>query len=142
MRVRIEGSDLPGLTCEEHTNVHVGVQRKREVVELVAGNATGATWELPIDLKVGTDGDLDFRGEYVQGKRGDRFLYLSWGEVGPSGEFAMFRRAKLMLAAVPRDVLRAAGNSGLLVGRLGLTDGCGMPRCAATRPPTIAWSAA
>ena len=45
-----------------------------------------------------------FRGPAVHGKRGERFLYLTWGDVGPAGEFAMFRRAKLMFADIaPRS---------------------------------------
>jgi hypothetical protein len=39
-------------------------------------------------------------------------------------------------------VLDQALDLGLLVGRLGLTDPKGNPRCAAVRPPVIEWSAA
>ena len=53
----------------------------------------------------------------------------------------MFRRAKLMLADVPAAVLDAAAASGLLVGRLGLTDAKGQPLCASVRPPQIGWAA-
>jgi hypothetical protein len=52
----------------------------------------------------------------------------------------MFRRAKLMLSDVPVGVLKAAVKSGLLVGRLGLTDAKGQPTCAGVRPPDIRWS--
>ena len=54
----------------------------------------------------------------------------------------MFRRAKLILDAIPDGVVDEAVESGLLVGRLGLTDAKRNPRCAAVRPPVIAWSAA
>ena len=54
----------------------------------------------------------------------------------------MFRRAKLWLEAVPPDVLASAAERGVLVGRLGLTDGRGNPLCASVRPPLIEWSAA
>lgn len=53
----------------------------------------------------------------------------------------MFRRAKLMLADVPGDVLAKAAKSGLLVGSLGLTDSKGQPLCASVRPPMISWTA-
>jgi hypothetical protein len=49
----------------------------------------------------------------------------------------MFRRAKLMLADVPPDVLDAAATSGTLVGTLGLTDAKGHPLCARVKPPMI-----
>ena len=88
------------------------------------------------------NGEVDFRGPYVHGRRGDWFLYLSWGTVDDVGAFAMFRRAKLMLGAVDRTVIRTANRSGYrLVGTLSLTGGDGGPRCAAVLPPAIAWSA-
>jgi hypothetical protein len=145
--VRIVGVELPGRTCADprpgglvYENVHVGVQRRRDVVDTIPADAPTAVWNLSIE-PVARDGDLDFRGPFVQGRRGDRFLYLSWGSVDPEGHFEMFRRAKLMLDAVGAELARAAEQPGMgLVGTLGLTHGDGMPRCAAVRPPVIAWT--
>ena len=99
--VRIVGVNLPGRAWAGYGNIHVGVQRGAEVVDLVPGDAGEAVWELPVDVMPGGD----FRGPFVQGKKGDRFLYLSWGTVGAAGGFTMFRRAKLMLAAVDAGVV-------------------------------------
>jgi Family of unknown function (DUF5990) len=145
--VRIIGVELPGRTCADprpngsvHENVHVGVQCRQEVVDTIPGDAATAVWNLTID-PVTRDGVLDFRGPYVQGRRGDRFLYLGWGSVDTSGRFEMFRRAKLMLDAVSADLVRDAQRLGhRLVGTLGLTHDDGMPRCAAVRPPVITWT--
>ena len=147
VRVRIHGTDLPGRdwgddlhggTCYE--NVHVGVQERREPAQLHRADTREVTWDLEVDV-VTKDGELDFRGPCVQGKRGDRFVYLTWGTVGADG-FTMFRRAKLMLGAVEPATLRAADRAGQqLVGTLGLTGGDGGPRCAAVRPPVIEWAA-
>jgi hypothetical protein len=62
---------------------------------------------------------------------------LAWGVVDEPGGFAMFRRAKIMFDGIPADVLPAARASGVLVGRLGLTDPKGNPTCASVRPPLI-----
>jgi hypothetical protein len=83
----------------------------------------------------------DFRGPHIQGRPGERFIYLSWGTVDEDGRFTMFRRAKLMLAEVPADVLAAAAAAGTLDGTLGLTDAKGDPLCARVTPPRIHWSA-
>lgn len=137
MDVRIVGVNLPGRNWCTYANIHVGVQRRAEVVDLVPGDAAEAVWELPVEPV-----DGDFRGRHVQGRRGERFLYLSWGTVDDDGTFAMFRRAKLMLAAVDPDVLDAAGRPGhRLRATLGLTGGDGGPRCAAVRPPAVSWTA-
>lgn len=150
MQIRIEGHDLPGASCGPgpdypggHPNIHVAVQRRNkpaELLGLVRGDAATAEWTLECSAVEAASG-LDLKGPYVQGSPGGRFVYLSWGVVEIGGEFAMFRRAKLMLDGVPPDVLRGAVANGVLVGRLGLTDEKGNPRCAALRPPLIAWSA-
>ena len=71
----------------------------------------------------------------------DGCSYLSWGTVGGNQRFTLFRRAKLMFDAIPPEVLAAAAEQGLLVGRVGLTDRKGNPVSASVRPPTIEWSA-
>ena len=146
--VEIRGSDLPGRRFGEHGNVHVGVQRKRSrrdvgkaapVVELVPGDAARARWEIIVD--VADDGDL--RGPFVEGRRGARFVYLSWNDVAEDGTLTMFRRAKLPFDGVPPDVLAKAARPGWrLVADLALRDGQGGPVAASLRPPAIAWSAA
>ena len=137
--VRIVGTNLPGRTFGDYDNVHVGVQRRAEVVDIVPGDADAATWDLAVDV-ADRDGAIDFRGPHVQGRPGDRFLYLSWGTVDGTGRFEMFRRAKLMLGAIGPDVVRAADRPGRrLEARLGLTGGDGGPRCAGLRPPALDW---
>ena len=95
--MRIEGFDMPGLSCAPHdaparyANVHVGLQRGKDVVDLYPGDAPLAAWSFPVNLKH-HDGGLDFGGPFVHGRRGDRFVYLSWGVVDAGG-FRMFRRA-------------------------------------------------
>ena len=145
MQIRIEGGDLPGRGEGDEAarlrrdNVHVGVQRKAEVIDRVPADAPAAAWELEVTSRE-IDGLLDVGGPWVHGRPGARFLYLSWGAVdGPA--FAMFRRAKLLFGDIPTELLRAAHeDGGVLVGRLGLTDAHGEPTCARVRPPDITWS--
>lgn len=144
MHIRIEGSDLPGRAGAAQAdelrlgNVHVGVQRGRDVVDRVSAGAAAAVWEFEVTSRE-IDGLLDVGGPYVHGRPGARFLYLSWGAVDGAG-FAMFRRIKLMFGDVPTEVLRAVHDGdGVLVGRLGLTDGKGGPRAARVRPPDVVW---
>jgi hypothetical protein len=148
VEIRIEGSDLPGRSCSGdptfpgYDNIHVAVQGRRpdELLGMVPGDAASAVWSLDCDF-VTTPTGADFKSRHVQGRPGARFVYLSWGTVDGDGGFTMFRRAKLWLDSVDPSVLDAARRSGRLVGRLGLTDAKGQPRCAGVRPPTIEWSA-
>jgi Family of unknown function (DUF5990) len=152
VQIRIEGTDLPGRSCGPsperpagHVGVHVGVQRRAKPSELLGvtpGDAPAATWTLDAVVTAKPDGGADLKGPYIQGPPGGRFIYLNWGTVDESGAFAMFRRAKLWLEAVPPEVLASASERGALVGRLTLTDPKGNPLCASVRPPLIEWSAA
>lgn len=158
IRIRIDATDLPGRTCgagpatdcgtQGYANIHVAVQRRNRPAELLdpqPGDAATATWTLECTTTAGAADPagatpVDVRGPYVQGRPGGRFVYLSWGTVDGPGDFTMFRRAKLMLDAVPAEVLTTAARQGLLVGRLGLTDGRGNPLCARVVPPRITWT--
>lgn len=145
MDVRIVGVSLPGTRSDDgknpaYENVHVGIQCRKDVIELVRGDAPSAVWDLTVDLAPG-EGGPDFRGPFVQGRRGDRFLYLSWGTVDGDGRFEMFRRAKLLLSRLEPELVRAATRDGQrLVGTVRLTDGCGLPRCASVPPDAMEWT--
>lgn len=145
MRVVITGVNLPGREfCQPDgsviANVHVGVQLGREPSHLVPGDAPGATWELDVQLVRADDGQLDFRGPCVQGRRGERFIYLTWGDVDAVGGFQMFRRAKLMLDRIGTALVESAARAGALAATVDLTDDRGGPRCARVDPPALAWS--
>ena len=128
VHIRIDARDLPGRSFAEHRDVHVAVQRGSEPWEPVPGDASSATWSFEVTDRPG--------GPFVHGKAGDKFLYLTWGDLA-HGQWHMFRRAKLHFTDVPPEVLA----TGSIVARLGLTDGRGGPLCARVRPPVVEWTA-
>jgi hypothetical protein len=136
MLLQIRGHHLPGRVWrsrdEYYDNIHVGIQVGKEPRELVRGDAESSSWTVPIEV-VTRDAGLDFRGAAVQGKPGARFVYLTWGDVGDDGSFAMFRRAKLMLA----DLEPLAASTEQVIARVDLTDECGGPRCARLTSPAL-----
>lgn len=145
MQLTITGVNLPGRTfCRPDgsmmDNVHVGVQVRNDPAHMVRADAGEASWVLDIDV-VGSSDSVDFRGPAVQGKRGERFVYLFWGNL-EAGHFEMFRRAKLMLNRVDADVMASAVQSGGLAATVDLTDARGGPRCARVDPPAVRWFAA
>ena len=144
MLTRIQAHDLPGPTCgpsperpDGHHGIEAGVQRRNvpgELMGQVSAGVDSVIWEL--EATPVPDNPADFRGPYISGPPGGRLIYLSWGVVDRPGSFEMFRRAKIMFDGVPAEVLAAARASGVLVGRLGLTDPKGNPTCAAAPAPT------
>ena len=147
MIVEIRGSELPGRRCGPapdggtYENIHVGLARRTDTVDLVPGDAASARWEFEVTVRDLEDG-LDVGGPFVHGKRGERHLGLRWGVLGSDGSFTVFRAAKLRLSDVdPSTLRRAATTDGRLIASLGLTDEHGWPRCASVRPPNVTWSA-
>ncbi len=133
--MRIVGTDLPGRRFSEYDDVRVGVQWGRESEQFVPGDAPEAVFDLALTAL----GPGEARGPFVQGRRGERFLYLVWAS-GP--ERTMFRRLKLMLADVPAEAWEAAQRPGhRLEAHLGLTDAHGGPLCARVVPPRVTWRA-
>lgn len=124
MRLIIRGHHLPGRTCGHHEDVHVALQVGRDPEGLVAGDAEQAEWVTELRAA-----DGDYRGPAVQGRKGGRFVYLTWGTYSDS-TFTMFRRAKLMLADLPQD-------QDEVIVEVHLTDAVGMPRCARLTAPAL-----
>ena len=149
MRIRIDGHDLPGLDCSPgpgfagQRDIHVGVQRRNRPAELIGvrpADAAELSWTLDC-AHTGRAEPLDLLGPAIQGGPGARFIYLSW-LAGPTADrLTMFRRAKLLLTAVPPATATAALATGLLVGRLRLTGPEGRPLCVRVVPPLINWTA-
>ncbi len=142
VQIRIEAYDLPGRHNREHRDIFVGVQRRgdsADILDAVPADTAEVRWQFDVTA-VATDAAIDLRGPYVQGRPGDRFIYLSWG-TWVDEKFAMFGRSKLLLSAVDHGTLAAAIECGLLTGRVGLVDARGRVRLAAVKPPAIDWSA-
>ena len=102
-------SSAPAGAARRHENVHVGVQCRNEVVDLIPGDAAEARWSFTVPTRYAGDSTTDFGGPYVHGRPGDRFLYLSWGAV--DGEFRIFRRATLYFARLRRRRARCGGTT-------------------------------
>jgi hypothetical protein len=134
VRLVVRGHDLPGASYAGRARIAVGLQVRSEPTGLVAGDAASARWETDVRL---VDGDA--RGPAVHGRRGERFVYLTWGEVTGDG-FEMFRRAKPVLDRVEPALLNEAQETGRpLVADVRLTDADGGPRCARVDPPAVTW---
>jgi hypothetical protein len=133
VRIVVRGYQLPGRHCGGYDNVHVALQVGSRPEGVVPGDASAAEWTTEIHV-IGEQDRRDFRGPAVHGRRGERFLYLSWGEFDGL-EFVMFRRAKLMLDDAPH----AADE---VIAHVRLTDERGMPPCARLREPMVRWVSA
>lgn len=140
LNIRIVGERLPGRQVGDHTNVHVGVQRGEDVVQLQPADAPSVKFTFGIVLREPDEngGALDFRSPFVHGKPGDRFFYLVWLDLADGTPRERIGRTKLMLSALPHGLVTP--KTGTLEAYLSLTDAKGGPVLAAVRPPAINWS--
>lgn len=122
--------------------LHLGMQHGSEVVEPVPAMAGTVTFALSVDVIAAEDGGaFDLRGPYVHGKCGDRFLYLSWGDLDRDGAFGMAMRTKIKLQSIPPDLItRALKSDSTLRRTLSLVDVAGNPVSGTIPPERIHWS--
>lgn len=140
--IEVIGEGLSGLDGGSRGNLSLGMQRGSEVISPVAATAGTVRFAVSVEVTaVGESGEFDARGPYVHGRRGDRFLYLSWGEVDRDGAFGMLMRTKIKLNPIDADLVARATESGsTLRGTLSLVDAAGKPRSGTIRPDLIAWT--
>ncbi|WP_405718720.1 DUF5990 family protein [Streptomyces sp. NBC_01537] len=141
--VRVIGHHLPGIECAGYRGVHVALQVGKDPVCPVPGDAERAVFTALIRLCRAEGEPPDFAGPAVHGRKGVRFLYLTWGEVSRDGAFTMFRRAKLHLTDIPEtDLLQAATTGATVEAEVSLTGADGTPLCASVHPPRVRWQLA
>lgn len=139
-QLRIIGRRLPGSSWSGRSGIHVGVQRGTEVVGLVTADAADAVFDIDIEIVTSADNDVDFRGPYVHGRRGERCIYLDWVEVDDAGAATVFRRLKLHLTPLLEQLSpQQLGSVQRLQAVLELTDTRGRPLAASVRPPWVTW---
>jgi hypothetical protein len=121
--------------------IHLGVQRQREPVGVVAAALGEATFSLEFRL-ADRGGTPNFLGPYAQGSREERFFYITWGRGGSAATFQMFRRLKVHLSHLTwRHIETAIRRNRPLHVEIDATDRCGGPRCGSAWPDDagISW---
>jgi hypothetical protein len=132
--------NLPGTECVGKTGVRLGVQKGDVVIEDVPGDREEVIFTIPVRaFPSGRNGQPDFRGPFVHGKVGERFLYLCWG-TRSAQTWEGFRRAKLHLRYLSRPLLEKALQAGLPIAvHLDMTDEKGFPLTASIKEDAGVW---
>lgn len=95
------------------------------VVQSVLSTGQDITFTIPVTVDAG-----DFKGPYVQGKKGERFVYINSGTLAGDSLSSWTRRAKIHLRELPPG---AATRGGTVRGRVHGTAKDGGPCCATVR---------
>jgi hypothetical protein len=145
LTIKVICTDLPGTEFHDeekglhYSNVHLGIQRGEEVIDIVPGDSKTAEFA-PVFKVAPRDELTNFTGPFAKGTKTERFFYLNWGVLVRPGIIHGFRRAKIHLSHLKwADVERAAKANKPITVRLSLTDAKGWPLCASVKPPYVRW---
>lgn len=115
-----------------------GLQSKHGVDEPLPASES-AEFRVQIEVRSSNEG-LDFAGDHVHGRRGDRSMYLSWGVAEATEPFVLFARAKIKLAHIPADLVELAVQQRRpLQADLEATNARGQPASGTINAPAISW---
>jgi hypothetical protein len=127
--------------------LRLGIQKRQEVIEDIPSATPEVTFAVPISVKSsiqqgGTPeaenmAALDFAGPFVQGKVGERFIYLCWGtRQGEHWQTAL--RAKFPLRYLSEKQVSDALETGQPFRvSIDMTDAKGKPVCATIRSENL-----
>jgi len=140
LEIELECTDLPAETPPGLAELRLGVQIGQEVEQDAVCPAQQIIFRFAVQVDFDPGGAPNFSGKAVHGPRGERFLYLCWGERA-DGKWHGDRRAKLPLKPVTRGMVEAALQTGLpLRARIRLTDAKGRPAAATLKPEVYEWT--
>lgn len=131
------------IRCEDipkgHSALRLGIQKEQMVMEDVSTEVSEVTFSASVSVvEVGAN-TYDFRGDFVFGKRGERFLYLCWGERN-GNEWTLQGRTKLSLMSLSASRIQTALRSNLPIEvTLSLTNKKGTPLFATVPPENQYW---
>ncbi|MEO8261728.1 MAG: DUF5990 family protein [Pseudolysinimonas sp.] len=139
--VQIRAVGIPVEWCRLNGVRHLGISSRTDVVDLVSTERATAEFSATVEVVEKATG-RDFRGPYVFGRVGERFLYLNWGSRSAHGwATGKGGRVKLQLGFVGPIDLEAALSGSTLIADLVLGTPKGTPVFATVRAPVLTWRA-
>jgi len=112
--------------------VRFAVQRgKNELLEPLSGKAEEIVFEFPIRVRNdGAEGSPNFLGQYAQGPRDARFVYVNSGTMAGEPASQWTRRAKIPLAGITWAMIRKMKAGSVIEAKIAGTGRDGGPACA------------
>ena len=131
MRKTSEEIRLRIVLAEPTVGVDFGLQKGRgsafEIVQKKRSKGADIKFEFSIALRNHEDESPDFGGPFVQGPRGDRFVYVNIGTYAGQENTPWSRRLKVPLSLITRKLI---SSHQVLVAKIPGTDKGGGPSCA------------
>ncbi len=100
-----------------------------ETIQTQRSNGKDLQFEFAVTVKHDKDGAPDFAGPFVQGSRGDRYLYIDIGTYAGQKDTPWGRRLKIPLSCISWELINSQT---ILIGEIPGTGNDGGPTCAYT----------
>jgi hypothetical protein len=118
-------------------------QGKDELIPPTSDSGEKVSFDFTVNIANDrNDGPPNFRGQFVQGPAGGRFIYINSGTYAGHSDSCWSRRAKVPLSDITWDLIEEAlSKSGVLLeARIAGTAKDGGPACASVRLLDDGWS--
>jgi hypothetical protein len=108
-----------------------GSGNRYETIQKQQSDGSDLTFECTVTVKSAKDGSPDFGGPFVQGKPGERFIYIDIGKLAGQEGPAWERRLKVPLRGITTEMVV---QERILQTRVPGTGKDGTPTCATVKP--------
>ena len=103
-----------------------------ETVQTQRSSGTDLQFEFTAEVRP-SGAAADFRGPFVQGPAGGRFVYIGIGQFAGQADTPFSRRLKIPLRGITADMIRRASGGALLEAHVLGTGRDGTPACASVK---------
>jgi hypothetical protein len=118
-------------------DVDYGLQQGRgsiyETVQTQRSVGGDLTFEFDAEVRASGAPTTDFRGPFIQGPAGGRFVYIDIGTYAGQTGTQWSRRLKVPLAGITADMIRRAARGGVIEASVAGTGRDGTPACASVK---------
>lgn len=113
-----------------------GSGNKYETLQTQRSGSSDISFDFSVLIKPTPDGQPDFAGDYVQGNRGNRFIYIGIGTYAGQFGSPWSRRLKIPLIGISQEMIQqhSADPSKIISCNVPGTGKDGGPNCATVKP--------
>ena len=129
--------ELPGAGAN---NLQLGLQRDQQIVDIASAGSKRIVFKPTLRVRRNADGSANFLGEFAQGSKTERFIYLNWLTPSGAGLMSQLGRIKLHLTHLTwGQVKKAVDNARPIRVTLNLTNAKGKPVMASVHADAAKW---
>ena len=121
-------------------HLQLGIQRDQQIVDIAPAGSKRIVFKPTLRLRRNADGSANFLGDFAQGPKTERFIYLNWLTTSGAGLTSQLGRIKLHLKHLTWDAVKTAAERAQPIRvTLSLTNPKGKPVMASVHADAATW---